>query len=247
MRRFFVRASRFSPSNSGLHQGFSPRVLELYVEWQRRKLVGCIRCKSQQPRRVGRTSPQISPSRWSESVHSEQHPLPFRTPTIEPLPYCRLVYQRGPRAGSSLHPHGERDRVMVRGCYVSDHLPSSALSSRAELHAVTSTTLLRRRSPLYTSNVGVLPSFKMCSPSESRKSQRSTPRASLRSLPHHTLHALTSPPRMILSVPSFEQTYRTRSRYGPMGMSPSKYTDTTPILQFPALITAAATFSPLRV
>ncbi|GBP00021.1 hypothetical protein EVAR_74353_1 [Eumeta japonica] len=71
--------------------------------------------------------------------------------------------------------------------------------------------LLRKRSPLYTSNVGVLPSFRMCSPSESRKSQRSTPRASLRSLPHHTLQALTSPPRIILSVPSFEQTYRTRS------------------------------------
>ncbi|GBP79524.1 hypothetical protein EVAR_89890_1 [Eumeta japonica] len=54
----------------------------------------CTRCKSQQPRRIDRMSPQISPSRWSESVRLEQHPLLFRTPTIELLPYYRLVYQR---------------------------------------------------------------------------------------------------------------------------------------------------------
>ncbi|GBP95483.1 hypothetical protein EVAR_65214_1 [Eumeta japonica] len=46
-----------------------------------------------------------------------------------------------------------------------------ALSSRVELHAVRSTTLLRRRSLLYTSNVGVLPSFRMCSP-QNRESRR---------------------------------------------------------------------------
>ncbi|GBP58886.1 hypothetical protein EVAR_54680_1 [Eumeta japonica] len=86
----------------------------------------------------------------------------------------------------------------------------SALSSRAELHAVTSTTLLRRRSPIHLER-GRIALVQDVQPSESRKSQRSTPRALLRSLSHHTLHALTSPPRMILSVPSFEQTYRTRS------------------------------------
>ncbi|GBP78233.1 Retrovirus-related Pol polyprotein from transposon TNT 1-94 [Eumeta japonica] len=41
---------------------------------------------------------------------------------------------------------------------------SSALSSKMELHAAKSTTLLKKQSSLYTSNVGILPSFKMCSP-----------------------------------------------------------------------------------
>ncbi|GBP47890.1 hypothetical protein EVAR_33607_1 [Eumeta japonica] len=82
----------------------------------------------------------------------------------------------------------------------------------------------------------------MYSPSASKKSQRSTPRESSCTLPHHTLHALTSPPRVILSVPRFEQPYRMRSRYGLMGLAPSKYTDTTPTLQFSAFIMVAVTF-----
>ncbi|GBP74716.1 hypothetical protein EVAR_103550_1 [Eumeta japonica] len=79
----------------------------------------------------------------------------------------------------------------------------------------------------------------MCSPSTLKKSQRSAPRALSRSLTHQTLHALTSPPRIILSLSSFEPTYHTRSKFGLTGMSPLKYTDTMPILQFPAFITAA--------
>ncbi|GBP86163.1 hypothetical protein EVAR_57867_1 [Eumeta japonica] len=87
----------------------------------------------------------------------------------------------------------------------------------------------------------------MFSPSASKGSQKSTLRASSCSLPHHMLHALMSPPRIILSVPSFEQIYRTRSKYGSMGISPWKYTDTTPILQFPAFITLRVKFSTIRV
>ncbi|GBP98563.1 hypothetical protein EVAR_103904_1 [Eumeta japonica] len=67
----------------------------------------------------------------------------------------------------------------------------------------------------------------MCRRSTSKKSQRSTPRVSSCSPPHDTLLALTSPPKINMSVPSFEQTYRTRSRYGPLGLSPSKYIKNT--------------------
>ncbi|GBP73505.1 hypothetical protein EVAR_57400_1 [Eumeta japonica] len=98
----------------------------------------------------------------------------------------------------------------------------SALSSSVELHAVTSTMTMKKQFPLYISNVCVISPFKMYS--ASRKSQRST---SLHLLPHHVLHTLTLPP-------GFKQTYCTRSRYVPMDMSPSKYTDKTPILKFPA-------------
>ncbi|GBP89216.1 hypothetical protein EVAR_40004_1 [Eumeta japonica] len=62
----------------------------------------------------------------------------------------------------------------------------SVLSSRAE-RTQSHPPRFEETIPLYTSNVGVLPSFRMCSPSESKKSQRSTPRGIIVFAAHHTL------------------------------------------------------------
>ncbi|GBP42627.1 hypothetical protein EVAR_87178_1 [Eumeta japonica] len=55
------------------------------------------------------------------------------------------MYRR-PRARPSSGAYFECDGVMIRGCDTSNHLPF-LLSSRAEMHAITSTALWKRRSP----------------------------------------------------------------------------------------------------
>ncbi|GBO99857.1 hypothetical protein EVAR_90713_1 [Eumeta japonica] len=164
-------------------RGFSPRVFELYVEWQRRKLVGCIRCKSQQPRRVGRTSPQISPSRLVYQREAEGRIVLHRTANVTAL-WSEDVTSR-----TTCHP--------------------SALSSRAELHAVTSTTLLRRRSPIHLER-GRIALVQDAALRIEEVAEIDTARIIAFAAPPYTPRADIAP-RMILSVPSFEQTYRTRS------------------------------------
>ncbi|GBP68555.1 hypothetical protein EVAR_53973_1 [Eumeta japonica] len=166
-------------------------------------------------RRVGHTSLQPPPSRQSE-LSSFALSNAVRTPTTEPSLCCRFVCP---------------GRVQVRTAPVrtlnvtalwsedvtSDH-HSSALSSRAELHAVTS-TVLARDGPLYTSN-GDIPSLSTCNPPR-RGSRRVLFRVVALTAPPHA-PCVDVAPRMILFVPSFEQTHFTRSRYGPIGLSHSK-------------------------
>ncbi|GBP01629.1 hypothetical protein EVAR_90444_1 [Eumeta japonica] len=71
------------------------------------------------------------------------------------------------------------------GCYSSDHLPSSALSSE---RAPSRPPYFARDGPLYFERRDI-PFVGTCN--LHRESQSSVPLA--RSLPHHTLHALTSP------------------------------------------------------
>ncbi|GBP72798.1 hypothetical protein EVAR_40299_1 [Eumeta japonica] len=160
-------------------------------------------------RRVGHTSLQPPPSRQSEPFPSFAYQTPNST---EPSLCCRFV----------------PGRVQVRTAPVrtlnvtalwSEDVPrttchSSALSSRAELHAVTSTVLRRDGPPVYFER-GIFLLLSTCNPP--RRGSRRFPRRRAPAPPHAP--CVDVAPRMILFVPSFEQTHFTRSRYGPIGVA----------------------------
>ncbi|GBP65890.1 hypothetical protein EVAR_89383_1 [Eumeta japonica] len=81
---------------------------------------------------------------------------------------------------------------MVRGCYVSTTAIPPPLSSRASC-TQSHPPRLEETIPYTPRTWAYCPSFKMCSPSESRKSQIDTARIIAFAAPPYT-HALTSPP-----------------------------------------------------
>ncbi|GBP37261.1 hypothetical protein EVAR_35694_1 [Eumeta japonica] len=96
--------------------------------------------------RVGHTSPQITPSRRSEAVWSEQHPWLFITRTIEPFPCCRPIYQWEAET-RTVYPFTNMTALWSENVKSRTTCHSSALSSRAELHALSSTMLLKKIVP----------------------------------------------------------------------------------------------------
>ncbi|GBP39225.1 hypothetical protein EVAR_22629_1 [Eumeta japonica] len=92
------------------HTGSSPRGVLLFASsvlaiWQRNKRAECTQYTTPRLHRVGRTNPQIPPSRQSEPAPPLRYRTLLGTLTTEPLLCCRSVYRPGPGPGLPLACH----------------------------------------------------------------------------------------------------------------------------------------------